>query len=112
MFLHAALAVGTCLPILLIYLIATDVNILKRKEIEGFRPHVFAELNHLILTRAERSGKEFAPSCLWKAGQPVIVGDGGEAVSGHIYLRKNVYASYFGIVDDVLNILLCVEATV
>ena len=108
----ASLAVGTALPVVLAHLVAADMHILVGEEGDDLVPDVATEVEHLILSRAERRGEPFAPPHFLEARQAVVVLDGAEEMAGHVYLRHNLDASLASISHDCTNIVLRIIAAI
>ena len=109
---HTFLTVGTRLPVLHIHLIAADVYILRREEVEQLAPHVLTKLEHAVLAWAHRGSKEFAPPRLLVARQTIVVADSHEAVTRHVYLGYYFDAAHTGIAYHIAHLLLSIVASV
>ena len=111
-FAHAALAVGTLLPVAHVDFVATNVNIVIGEQVEHLTIDVLAELQHAVLAGTKRRGEELSPAGALLAGESVVVVDSAEAVAGNIDFGHDIYATLTGEGNYLADIILRVKTTI
>ena len=112
MLAHAALAVGAALPVAHVDLVATDVNIVIREEVEHLTINILAELQHSVLARTKWRGEELSPARTLSAGESVVIVDGTKAMAGDVDFRHDIDSTLAGEGHNLTDVVLRVETTI
>ena len=112
MLAHAALAVGAALPVAHVNLVATDVNIVIREEVEHLTINILAELQHSVLAGTKRRGEELSPARTLSAGKAVVIVDGTKAMARDVDFRHDIDSALAGEGHNLTDVVLRVETAI
>ena len=108
----APLAVRARLPRRALHFVASDMYVLRRKEIEQLCQHVFAEGDRAVAADAERCRKVFAPPAAAVARQLRITADGRQRVPRQVDFGNDLDAALCRVSDYLADVVLRVVTSV
>ena len=100
------------MPVALIDLVATHVNIFIGEKFEKLFPDTFAERQCPVLAHAQRRREGLPPRTASETGQPRIAVDGLQAMAGHVDFGNHVDTPNRGIGHHLADILPCIISPV
>ena len=110
--LHTTTAIRTLAPIDFLYLITSQVYILRWEQLENLLIHILAELKSSIFSRTNRRRESLTPTYHSFTSQIRILRNSSKEMSRHIHFRNNLNTTLCSISHYLTNIFLCIESTI